>query len=160
MASDVLAAPQDSDGQNKSKVDELIQKDMTDVQTFKSTIESLSRIVFLYKDGATYAEGVMPMPNDTMFAYAFEAGLLQMCLKNLVRFSNAGNDEALMKPLDFILRGAIAVMFNDESSKAIANVYGDVVMAVKDPDVRALENSKYDKVVKWYSTFLAQTLSH
>jgi len=138
----------DSDGQNKSKVDELIQKDITDVQHFKSTIESLSRIVFLYKDGATYAEGVMPMPNDTMFAYAFEAGLLQMCLKNLARFSNTGYDEILMKPLDFILRGAIAVMFNDESSKAIANVYGGVVLAVKDPDVRALENSKYDKAVK------------
>jgi hypothetical protein len=126
----------------------MLQRDIKDAQHFQSTILSdLSRIVFHFKDGIP--EDGMPMPNDTMFAYAFEAGLLQMCLKNLVRFSNTGNDEALMVSLDFILSGAIAVMFNDKSSKAIAKVYADVVLAVKEPDVRALEkNSKYAKVVK------------
>jgi len=126
----------------------MLQRDIKDAQHFQSTILSdLSRIVFHFKDGIP--EDGMPMPNDTMFAYAFEAGLLQTCLKNLVRFSNTGNDEALMMSLDFILSGAIAVMFDDKSSKAIAKVYADVVLAVKDPEVRALEkNSKYAKVVK------------
>jgi len=183
---DIKDAPQDSDTiGNKSKVDELIQKDIMDVQHFKSTMESLSHMVFHLKDGVSEEVirfGIdpqrLPMPNDIMFAYAFEGGLLQMCLKNLVRFSNEierekkeaikvqerrrgkrdkgkpaavndiGNDEALVL-LDFILSGAIAVMFNDASSKAIAKVYADVVLAVKDPDVRALEkDSKYAKVVK------------
>ena len=128
---------------------ECIFKDIKDINDFDALfLGTLGKMVFHHKKGMP--NDTLPMPDDTMFAHAICAGLLQMCLKMLVRFGNTGNDESLTVGLEFILQGAIASMFNDNTSKAIAHVYADVVLAVKEPDVRALalENSKYEKVVQ------------
>ena len=121
----------------KTILDDAKSKDKT---VLNDAVADLRKLLFVI------SEGKEPMADDTLYAFAIEEGLLQLCLQLVVIFKNSGDGEALAA-VEKLLGGALQVMFNEQPAKAIANVYPKVVVVLKTPSVREIEEDKLVKTV-------------
>mmetsp|Transcript_10848 Transcript_10848/g.19720 ORF Transcript_10848/g.19720 Transcript_10848/m.19720 type:complete len:715 (+) Transcript_10848:138-2282(+) len=91
--------------------------------------------------------GNAPIPNDSRFAIAINAGLLEMCLKIVLRFEGYLDDD-LVNHVTMLLHGASAVAMLKKSSEAIAKRRSLVLRMLQLSDQNAQINDKCQEIIR------------
>lgn len=89
-----------------------------------------------------------PLPDDTRYAIAIDAGLLQMCMGMILRFESLYTDD-LYRVFLTIIEGANAMAFHPKTQKAIAKVNkAELRRILSKPELHSLgeRNALCDKI--------------
>ncbi|KAL9179546.1 hypothetical protein ACHAXT_008836 [Thalassiosira profunda] len=116
---------------NADSVDKDVISGVIDSAKKVSTSEIAIEIASIMIDICIPLVGGKPCPNDNHFAFAIDKGILEVCVKLLLRFRDASNS-ALFGNLQYLIDiGTYGVSVKVKSSKALVRQCGRVLKAVQ-----------------------------
>ena len=119
---------------NADSVDKDVISGVIDAAKKVSTSEIAIEIASIMIDICIPLVGGKPCPNDNHFAFAIDKGILEVCVKLLLRFRDASNS-ALFGNLQYLIDSTYGVSVKVKSSKALVRQCGRVLKAVQRAEV-------------------------